>query len=102
MLCAQEDAEEPGTAYLAGQGPPINDEDDPDEYEGEDQPESEDFEEGDDDGAEGETTAGAPPNPPVRRAAGQGFCGPSSTRMQTSEMFLPQETDAELAWDTSL
>lgn len=56
----QEDAEEPGTAYLAGQGPPINDEDDPDEYEGEDQPESEDFEEGEDDGAEGETTAGAP------------------------------------------
>ena len=57
---AQEDAEEPGTAYLAGQGPPIDDEDDPDEYEGEDQPESEDFEEGDDDGAEGDTPAGAP------------------------------------------
>ena len=86
----QEDAEEPGTAYLAGQGPPINDEDDPDEYEGEDQPESEDFEEGDDDGAEGETTAGAPlgvlwvrdPNPePPLESCGLASCGPIDTRI---------------------
>ena len=93
--CAQEDAEEPGTAYLAGQGPPINDEDDPDEYEGEDQPESEDFEEGDDDGAEGETTAGVFLGSGTlalspRESCGLAFCGPIDTRMQTHGVLLPQ------------
>jgi len=67
---AQEEAEaEPGTAYLAGQGPPIDDDDDPDEYEGEDQPESEDFDEGEEDGA-GDTPAGARPD----RRSGAAAC----------------------------
>ena len=61
----QVEAEEPGTAYLAGQGPQIEDEDDPDEYEGEDQPESEDFEEGEEEAGAGNTPAGAPPAPPL-------------------------------------
>ena len=64
----QVEAEEPGTAYLAGQGPQIEDEDDPDEYEGEDQPESEDFEEGEEEAGAGNTPAGAPPLRPWFRS----------------------------------
>ena len=97
----QEDAEEPGTAYLAGQGPPINDEDDPDEYEGEDQPESEDFEEGDDDGAEGETTAGALPTRPSGWLSTREFVGLVINCADAWGVAAP-EADAELAWGRSL
>ena len=69
----QVEAEEPGTAYLAGQGPQIEDEDDPDEYEGEDQPESEDFEEGEEEAGAGNTPAGAPPLRPSSRRTVLGF-----------------------------